>query len=1359
MKNKRIVSLVAALVLILSTVSSVFAESWDLKNTVENKLYPMLDWFDDSMIALDVAENPENYIIEVEGKFYNVAEILELYEQDPELSIEGAVAQLIPVDGLTIVSAEIIEPIEVAFGTSVEEIGLPEMITLNLSNETTAEVAVKGWSNNYNANIAGEYAFTASYELPENVYGEKPEVIVTVKVLEKVVTNVEEVEALIEALPAVEEVTIEDAAAVGEAKDAFDVLTAEEQAEVKNADKLEALLEALQALENKEVAQIVIDMIEALDSASKTYADDVAAARVTYDELSEDQKALVTNLEKLEEAEASLLVPDIKVAEVSAINDTTIVVTFDKDVQLTEEALIDTTIVLTAGEVSLTAKYVAKSLKDGKANFALAGEDKLVDATTYAVSSEDFAVNLELLAKVADKYPKTFAKVTTEVIKGDKATIYVSAKDQYGDNFDLSADEKTTVKATLNGMPLGESATYSKGIVTINNTLLEGDELVITLTSNKVDSVLSYTVIKGEVSVVTTVAVKAEKESIAFGDTTKVTFTARDQYNNPIVIKAGEVNWFVGEDKQLATGAEFTFNKDVYKEQGSFVVKAFYAADTKKNASVTITVGDVELKTLTFATENPATTYNNEEIIVGKVTANEGAILTPEMIKLEIKAETEGATLENINAIVKLRGGKDEAKAKDIIVVATTSKAGKYTITPYVENGEKPVKANGLSLTTTINPTVAKIDPITIDAKDLKVGNTIKADLVFRNKHNEIVVLSDVKDTAVEIAPSGLKGAVKYSPKTEKEAAKNYLELDATLAKADEYLVVVKYKDVISTRLTVGLVKSVVTTINAGADVTGVVAGDGVDKAVYSEIKFLDQDSVEMSVANKDLTVTVKDREGKEVEKALITLGKSVTRDEKTKAITGIEVAGADDAVVAYKVLPAEDLAEGTYTVEFAVGEEGKEVIATVNVTVGAARVLKEIKADKTAVALTVGSSAVVKVTPVDQYGEFKELDSTEITTVVPAGIATIELKLVEDEDGNKHYNAKITGAKVGEAKVTLKVTVGEGEDAVDVTKDINVSVKTATELINAVAITNKAELKPLYKGGAEVELKAEATDVEGNVIPTALTWTAKSFLYVDGKLATEGTSLFIENGKVTLPSEGKGKVVVTVETVNLKTAQAEINFDNADSEYQVGTLALKLVEDKENVFVTDSYDLELTKETERLTFVGKDQYGAYIPAPITRVTSDNVPVVRVAGEVELTAVSNGTAVVYVRVGEETFVLNVTVAQDLAVLLAVKEVANAETVELDKQTITATFTDGSVNLEEAYDIASIMTALSNQGLEVSSITIGDYTGTDIAEIQDAIATLAKVDSYDLVTIGHLDEASITAIINGVEYTFTLVVEA
>ena len=126
----------------------------------------------------------------------------------------------------------------------------------------------------------------------------------------------QEVEALIEAIPT--PVTPASRPAIEAAREAYDNLNYGQKAKVGNYDKLVAAEEALKAAERAEAEanatpadRAAAEAVEKLIDAIKTpvtadQADAVKAAREAYDKLTDLQKKLVDNLDKLEQAETAL---------------------------------------------------------------------------------------------------------------------------------------------------------------------------------------------------------------------------------------------------------------------------------------------------------------------------------------------------------------------------------------------------------------------------------------------------------------------------------------------------------------------------------------------------------------------------------------------------------------------------------------------------------------------------------------------------------------------------------------------------------------------------------------------------------------------------------------------------------------------------------------------------------------------------------------------------------------------------------------------------------------------------------------------------------------------------------------------
>ncbi len=139
-----------------------------------------------------------------------------------------------------------------------------------------------------------------------------------IEALKNLPENVANVIALIDALPEADAITLDNEAAVTEAQNAYNALSDEEKELVSNADKLTAAAAKIDDLK----AQAVEDMINALPAVDAVTEDDradVEAARDAYDALTDTQKALVSDaaLDKLEALEAELDGGDIAYGDVN----------------------------------------------------------------------------------------------------------------------------------------------------------------------------------------------------------------------------------------------------------------------------------------------------------------------------------------------------------------------------------------------------------------------------------------------------------------------------------------------------------------------------------------------------------------------------------------------------------------------------------------------------------------------------------------------------------------------------------------------------------------------------------------------------------------------------------------------------------------------------------------------------------------------------------------------------------------------------------------------------------------------------------------------------------------------------------
>ncbi|MBU5301145.1 cell wall-binding repeat-containing protein [Clostridium sporogenes] len=1094
--------------------------------------------------------------------------------------------------------------------------------------------------------------------------------------------------------------------------------------------QLVAAEKAVKAYEDAKITNL-----EEIKAAKTLGADAVKAVEAVKDATKKEAfQARIAAKDKLvKEAEAKLA---FKVESVTAINETAIQIKgLAKEVK--EADLVGKKITLKAGDVELTATYVATSLtEDGKANFVLGAEKKLTDAATYTVSADwatfttDTFMAKGLVAPYVNKVEVLTKGVPANTAASNLNLVHFTAKNQYGEDIALVGNVgNLAVKGTINGVPfvtneLADQTNFANGIVEINKDLKEGDKVALTFTNtingkaNVEVGTVSYTVVKAETAVPTTISdMKAvyanaanpnehnngtEAKEVLPDDHVTLSATVKNQFGSPI---AGEsVRWVVEEGKDLVTKTDDSAIDEISDAQ-NFTFKAIKAGKLKISAflgngqkvTYEVMVGAKALNVLNLADE-AGTRFNQDENIVKVVTPNQGANLTADMIKFDVKATKTSVdvTSADVRVTAKVRGGDNDANKNDIVIVAKSTKPGKYTITPYVgESLEKATaKVAGFDVTTTIDQTVTSIDDIKFDALELKTGKEIKKDITFRNKHNEVVVLENAAAGLNIVSTPVINGAGEIATVTkDADNNKNVLTLKVNTAKS--YNLVIQKGDVIkSFNLTFSA--PTFTKIDAGTDITGVVAGDSNTKAKYQSVKFLDQDNKEMPVKKSDLKVSATKPDGSaladgDLEK-LITLAKTYSVNDK--GVVTFEKAEAGDNVVAYKINPTDEIDQGVYTVKIANKNadenlDGK-IYDTFTVTVGAKREAKTIEITPASTNVALNGKVKVKVTPKDQYGEFKAVGAENIAVNAgdnfTAGAVTEINKDGGAVDGTHPvaaYEVTLTGKTKGTNDVIFTIADANAFGNGDLVVKKSMTVDAVANLVASVAV-DKTDIKPLYStenAGTQVQLKAIAKDANGVVIPVDnadLSWTIKSVTgkvgavgaEADATVATVGT-VGLHTGLYEAAQNFKGTVTIEVKTANMKVGEVTLNLDNAPAAAKTGTTAVvnntpdRVVDgDKTKegiqVLLDGVGDKEGAEDAEAngaivLKLDAKDQYGADFDTAVTKVNTivmaDDSSVVTpkiddATHTITLTAKSVGTSNVYVQYNGDTIKLEVSVNKD-----------------------------------------------------------------------------------------------------------------
>lgn len=198
------------------------------------------------------------------------------------------------MDKATITS---VEPVEVTTTQGIVP-ALPKTVKVGYNNGAFDNQTVKvTWP----AITAAELANVGDVNLEGEVEGTATKAMLTIHVLKA--PDDPAVAAVKELIDAIGEVTLDSGDAIKAARAAYDELPEAKKALVDNYEKLTAAEEAYTALVDAAAAKAVDDLIDAIGEVTFESGDAIKAARAAYDALTDAQKELVENYEKLLAAE------------------------------------------------------------------------------------------------------------------------------------------------------------------------------------------------------------------------------------------------------------------------------------------------------------------------------------------------------------------------------------------------------------------------------------------------------------------------------------------------------------------------------------------------------------------------------------------------------------------------------------------------------------------------------------------------------------------------------------------------------------------------------------------------------------------------------------------------------------------------------------------------------------------------------------------------------------------------------------------------------------------------------------------------------------------------------------------------
>ena len=198
------------------------------------------------------------------------------------------------MDKATITS---VEPVEVTTTQGIVPT-LPKTVKVDYNNGAFDNQTVKvTWP----AITAAELANVGDVNFEGEVEGTATKAMLTIHVLKA--PDDPAVAAVKELIDAIGEVTLDSGDAIDAARTAYDKLPEAKKVLVDNYEKLTAAEEAYTALVDAAAAKAVDDLIDAIGEVTADSGDAIKAARAAYDALTDTQKELVKNYEKLTAAE------------------------------------------------------------------------------------------------------------------------------------------------------------------------------------------------------------------------------------------------------------------------------------------------------------------------------------------------------------------------------------------------------------------------------------------------------------------------------------------------------------------------------------------------------------------------------------------------------------------------------------------------------------------------------------------------------------------------------------------------------------------------------------------------------------------------------------------------------------------------------------------------------------------------------------------------------------------------------------------------------------------------------------------------------------------------------------------------
>lgn len=318
--DEAIKSLPAAENLTLKEYDSVqkIAKELELYATSQQKGFPTFEQF--STIQKKMTEIVASFITNITQKINNLPsdeaislttkqqldEIEALYTQLPEMEKGNVTNYTVYTAALKQYQDTVLKENQRAVDKVKELINqLPKTI------EITDKPAIEAARFAYNELTKEQQSNVTNYTVLESAE-EKLKIVEAENSQPELGASVKAVTQLIDNLPGMNQITLEHGALIKATVKAFNALSVEDQKKVPNAFQLtivKAMYEELELQENQNKAHALIKTISSLPTVSLvdlTNESDVLQAKVAYDQLTAEQKKLVTNYTVLSQLEAQL---------------------------------------------------------------------------------------------------------------------------------------------------------------------------------------------------------------------------------------------------------------------------------------------------------------------------------------------------------------------------------------------------------------------------------------------------------------------------------------------------------------------------------------------------------------------------------------------------------------------------------------------------------------------------------------------------------------------------------------------------------------------------------------------------------------------------------------------------------------------------------------------------------------------------------------------------------------------------------------------------------------------------------------------------------------------------------------------